>query len=220
MGAGVLNFLNGVPVGHYRIAVPTGLTTGLAANAPIFSARWASANYIRALVTKLSVTANLVTPFTTAQEINAAAYIARSWSADDTGGTAIVLTAPTNMQNSLADAAPTCTMRAATAAATTAGTRTLDSNAILFASGSQTLAAASAFPETVADTFQAVSADVGFPINFQSGNSPVAGLGTYYGPEGIVATIGPTAQGAGGTVRYIIEMEWLEYNVQSNIGMM
>ena len=35
--------------------------------------------------------------------------------------------------------------------------------------------------------------------------------------EGVVVTV-PVAQGAGGTVRYVIDMEWIEYNAQSNIG--
>jgi hypothetical protein len=215
---GILGFLSNPPLGHYRIAVPTGLTTGLTANAPIFAARWNSTT-IRALITRLEVQAVLVTPFTAAQEITVAAYYARSWTAADTGGTSVTLTTPFNQQNSIADVAPIVTMNVATTAAITAGTRTLDGNALLWTSAAQTLAAASAGPLFTYDIFELNSADSQFPLNIQGANALWQGIGTATGPEGIVVTC-PVAQSAGGTVRYVIEMEWLEYNITAAVGAM
>ena len=209
---GRLAFLNGTPVGHYRAAWPTGLTTGLAAGNPFFSIRWPAATFIRPLITRLRVAATLVTPFTAANEIAFAAFFARNFSAPDTGGTPLVVASPNNMLNSLADAAMSCTGVIATTGTLTAGTRALDTNPFLYGSGMQTLAAASAAPMTVAEEFVLLSADSQVEAHLQNGNAPASaqGGGNNFSPEGIVITC-PTAQGAGGTVRYVVSMDWIEY---------
>lgn len=201
---GTIPFLGGTPVGHYRLAAATGLTTTIAANGTIFSARWGGVTYVRPLILRLEVTATLVTPFTAANEIAAAAYVARSFTAADTGGTGLTLTGINNVQNSLSDVPTTATINVAQTAALTPGTRTLDANPILYLSGAQTLAAAGANPLQVSDVFQLYSADSLFPFNLQNAQAAAANA------EGIVVTI-PTLQGAGGTVRYVIEMDWIEY---------
>ena len=205
---GSLSFLAGTPIGHYRVAVATGLTAGLAANAPIISVRWGGTGFVRPLITRIELLGTIVTPFTGAQEITVAATIARSWSAADTGGTAITLTGVNNVQNSLADVASSATINAATTTALTPGTRTLDANPIMYATAAQTLAAASANPLSVYDIFELNSADSQFAFNLQNNVTPTVGGDSH--PEGLVITV-PVAQGAGGTVRYVLEMEWIEY---------
>lgn len=202
---GILGFLTGTPVGHYRVAAATGLTTGLTAGNPIFSARWGNTTAIRPLITRLEVFGALITPFTVANEVSAAAFVARGFTAADTGGTALTLTGTNaGVQNSLGDVPPSCTINVATTGTLTAGTRTLDANPFLYVAGAQTLAAASAGSLSIYDEFH-VGSDQEFPYNLQNANSAAANV------EGIVVTV-PTAQGAGGTVRYVIEMEWIEYN--------
>lgn len=201
---GSIGFLTGTPVGHYRVAAATGLTTGLAAGNPIFSARWGGVTPMRPLILRLEVFGALITPFTAAQEVSAAAFIARGFTAADTGGTPLTLSGTNaGVQNSLADVPPTCTINVATTGTLTAGTRTLDANPFLYIAGAQTLAAANAGSLSIYDEFH-VQSDQEFPFNLQNAQALAANA------EGIVVTV-PTAQGAGGTVRYVIEMEWLEY---------
>lgn len=204
---GKLAFVNGTITGHYRVAIATGLTTGLSAGNPIFAARFNSAAGIRAALLRLNVQANIITPFTNAQEVAAAVSIARGWTATDSGGSAVVLTGANNVQNSLADAASICDMRVAGAGTLTAGTRTVDANPILQLSNAQLLAAAAAAGGYAAGEMGLFS-EMQFPINFNS-LTP--------NQEGIVVTV-PVAQGAAGVVRYIVSMEWVEYQGAANVG--
>ena len=204
---GTIPFLSGTPVGHYRLSVATGLTTGLAANNPIFSARWNSTVGIRASVLRFKISATIITAFTAAQEISAAAIVARAFTAVDSGGTPLVLTGLNNVQNSLSDVASIATINVATTSTLTAGTRTLDGNPFLQLSAAQLQVATSAVSIQNSNEYGLYS-DMQFPFNLN------AAAGSQ---EGVVVTV-PVAQGAGGTVRYVIDMEWIEYNAQSNIG--
>lgn len=204
---GKLPFVNGTIVGHYRVSIATGLTTTLLAGDPVFSARWTSAAGIRAALLRLKVQANIITPFTNAQEVAAAATVARAWTVADSAGSAVVLTGSNAMQNSLADAASIAQLRVSGAAALTAGTRTLDANPFLQLSNSQLLAAATAAGVPYAAEY-GVSSEMQFPFNFNS----IAPL-----QEGFVVS-NAILQGAAGTVRYIIDMEWVEYQGAANVG--
>lgn len=200
---GLQAFLMGTPVGHYRLAAVSGLTTGLTANQPIFSARWGGTTAVRALILGFKVTGEVITPFTAAQEVNFAAFIARSFTAVDSGGTSLTLTGLNNVQNSLADVPPTCTINVATTGTLTPGTRTLDAQPFLYGTGAQLLAAAAAAGGFAQNEFL-LRSDMQFPFNLQNSNAAANKA------EGIVVQV-PTAQGAAGTVRYVIEMEWIEY---------
>jgi len=203
---------NGPILGIFRIAAVTGLTTGMAGGATIFSARFAPAGtvFARAIITDLRIKAQLVTPFTAIQEYGAAAYIARSFTASDSSGTSIL---PTALNNNLASVMPAWTtaftdMRVAAAGAVTAGTRTLDANPFLYLPAAQVLVAASA-AQGYTETQLGPISDQRFGPNLQGQTG-----GTATNAEGIVVTV-PVAQGAGGTVRYCIEMEWYEYATNS-----
>lgn len=200
---GTIPFLTGTPVGHYRLAAVSGLTTGMAANANIFMARWGGVTAVRPLILRFKVSAAIITPFTAAQEVSAAAFIARGFTAADTGGTSLTLTGANNVQNSLADVASSAAIMIAGAAANAAGTRTLDANPFLYMPGSQPLAAANAVGGPFSAEF-ALQSDMQFPFNLQNAQAAAANV------EGIIVQV-PIAQGAGGTVRYAVEMEWVEY---------
>jgi hypothetical protein len=206
-----LRFQVGSDVGHYRALFQTGLTASIAANGCIFSASMQNKTPVRALVTALSVGASVVAPFTGAQEIGALAYVARNFSVVDSGVTAVNLAAPNQCLNSLADVGSSMTVLVANATALTVGTRTLDPSPMTglvlaqpAASGSTTV------PVNQIAGFN-VQSDQQWGVNLQSAfnaANPAAASGTQ---EGIVVNI-PVLQGAGGTVRYQVYMEWIEYS--------
>jgi hypothetical protein len=219
MGRGNLAFLSGAIRGHYHISASSGLTTGIAAAGALFTARMAgtgTAQYVRALIQRLQIKIALVTPFTAAQEVQAAAYIAYNWSAADSGGTTLTLTAPEAMLNDIADVPPTMVINMSTTAALTAGTRTLRANPFLVCTGAQNFAASANAGEGPFSAEYSVTSNQEFPLNLQ-GAALWQGIGNAYGPEGIVITNG-ILQGAAGTARILVDMDWVEYDAQTNIG--
>lgn len=207
--------VSGPILGHYRIAAFSGLTTGLGAGAILFSARWATTNLTRAAITRLKATAQVVTAFTGAQEIQLAAFLASAFTASDTAGTTI--TPPPAGQNSFlqvsesAQASQFTDLRIASATAVAAGTRVVDTLAFMGAAGGQLLAAAGAAQNVIVADFE-VESDQRLPIILQGGGPTTHGSNTNVpaNAQGVIVT-SPIAQGAGGTVRLLLEMEWLEY---------
>jgi hypothetical protein len=126
-------------IASHRHCATTGNVTTIAAGT-------ASAGHIMCLrnpsstkairLRQLEVEFILTTAFGAAQEVGFEAYIARSYSADHTNGTAVTMTGGEALN---AGTDTVATMRTASAAALTAGTHTLDTNAI--ARGSQWCAA-------------------------------------------------------------------------------
>lgn len=205
--------INGPILGKFRLAAVTGLTTGMAANAPIFSARFAPTAAVRACIADLRLKVQIITPFTAANEISCQAFIARSFTASDSGGTSVLPATLNNMISSISDSALSpvtqfTDIRVAGAAALTAGTRTLDANPFLYLPAAQVLAAASA-AQSYSESDYSPYSDQRFGINLQGQTGAVAA-----NAEGIIVTV-PIAQGAAGTVRYAIEMEWYEYVTNS-----
>lgn len=206
--------------GHYRIAAFSGLTTTLAAGAILFAARWATTANLRAAIQRLKVTAQIITPFTSAQELQIAGFLASAFTASDTGGTAI--TPPPAGQNSLiqvvegAQASQFTDIRIASATAVAAGTRTQDTLAFMGGIAAQLLAAASAAQNIIVADYDAATSDQRMPIILQGGGPTTHGSSTNVAAnaQGIEVVNG-ILQGAAGTVRYLVEMEWLEYNWDS-----
>jgi hypothetical protein len=224
-GRSPLGFLAGVPTGHYRTVVVSGLMTGIAAAGPIFAARMAGTGanqYVRALIQRLKITLAPVTPFTAAQEFSCAAYRASGWSAADTGGTAVTFTAPTAMLNDIADNPPVLAINVAGTGVITAGTRTLDTQPFLACNGSQLYAASTNAGVGPFSAEYVLQSDQQFPLNLQGTTLWQAGVasqstGTAYGPEGIVIQ-NNILMGAAGVARLVVEMEWVEYNASTNLG--
>jgi hypothetical protein len=108
------------------------LSTGIAANASVFSLRNIGANplLIRRVGAGLIGNAAAGAGFTAAQKVDFGLYIARSWSTSDSGGTAITITS-NNLKHRTSLANPTnLDCRISSGAALTAGTRTLDANTL------------------------------------------------------------------------------------------
>jgi hypothetical protein len=220
VGRSNLGFVSGAIVGHYRTAAISGLVAGAAAGSTLFSARYApsNANY-RAVLQRLRIQMAIISPFTAAQEIYLAAFKVHGFSAADTGGTALTLTAPNAMLNDIADIATSMSINVATTGALTAGTRTVDAQPFLVALGSQTFTTATAVQAAPFAEEYVLNSDQQYPFNLQGAASlpQNSGGGTAYGPEGIIVQCG-IALGAGGTVRCSFEMEWVEYDATTNVG--
>lgn len=114
----------------YRVALKSGSTglTGLAAAAPIFSLQWVSTT-LNALITRMTWNFTVTTVASAAGLLDSSLTIARSFTAADTGGTAITLTT-NNAKKRTSYATTGMAMRIAQTTALTAGTRTLDANPI------------------------------------------------------------------------------------------
>ena len=118
-------------LGSYGLSVVTGtLAAALAANAVVFSARWADATKI-ATITSMRWRFLPLTPFTAAtltDHTSFDAFIGRTFSASHTGGTALTLTGSSfKRRNSFSSTAFT-DLRIATTAALGGGTITLDAH--------------------------------------------------------------------------------------------
>ena len=112
-------------LGRYIIGGGSGvMTAGLAANAPIFSFRWASAAAL-ACVRRIRISAGGITAFTAGRVIFAG-ILARSFSVSDTGGTSVVPSAGQNLRRTGMASSVLTDARAATTGALVVGTRTLD----------------------------------------------------------------------------------------------
>lgn len=110
-----------------QVSSKTGTLTGVAANGPVFSIRNASANLM--LIRKIQI-GYITTAFTTAGYQDFSAYIARSWTGADSGGTTITLTGNNCKLRTSLGALTSAAAFISTTGVITAGTRTVDTNAI------------------------------------------------------------------------------------------
>lgn len=191
--------LNGVPgriCSVNRVSLVSGLTAGVAGGGTLASLQWTSTAKRLALLSARAV-AVVITPFTAAQEIMAQAFIARAFTvADSSGSPANTWTAgQQSLGSANFDPSVIADLRVAGAAALTAGTRTLDSQAFLTLNSVQALAAASAANAPVIATYE--PAPHRYPLILQAN-------------EGIVLA-NEIGLGAGGTVRWTWELEWAEF---------
>lgn len=119
---------------YYAVAVQTGaIGAGAAANSEIMQFRWDNANYMAA-ITEVSVTGMIATTAFAAGAITLKMTIARSYTVDGSGGTALVFGGDSNVDNAALRTSMTDSrvddFRIATTAALTAGTASLEANDI------------------------------------------------------------------------------------------
>jgi len=117
-------------LGSYRLSLLSGtMAAGLAANAEVWQFRWNDASRLCA-ITKVVVDgiSNTATAFT-AGVGSFQLYVARSWTADGSGGTAATLTGNNTKLRTDMGATLLGSCRISSTAALTAGTKTLDTNA-------------------------------------------------------------------------------------------
>ena len=185
--------------GGYRIAMYTGsVVAGLAAAAPIFSCRWTSTS-TRMIVQSIMLDFYTITAFGTAQVVANSLWFARSWTISDSGGTAITTTQTLDQsldskqipgQSQLF--AGNGDMRIATTATLTAGTRTLDDQALYsWIAGSTGQGVTSNNPDLI--------------LGNQDATNPL----TIRANEGFVIT-NDVLLGATGVIVWSIGIEWTE----------
>lgn len=182
-------------LGEYRVAEFSGLTTGIAANGEVFQFRWTDAANL-CLLRSLQVRMAVITGFTAAQEIGFTASQVATWSADGSGGTAIVPGATNLLKRNNYPQSKVGSMRISTTAALTAGTKTIYTNPFLAAAAKTLAAAATVQDANLQDGYDWYST-MGGPIVFQQN-------------EGFVVR-NAVAMGAAGTVRWAIQAEWAEF---------
>ena len=193
--------------GAYRIAMTSGLVTGLNAGDAIFSLRWAPTlptsnprQLTSFVLQRMRVKWRAITDFTTGQEAGLDIFVARGFTASDTGGTAATLTGNNAKKRTSFPTTLVTDMRISTTGALGAGTRTLDAQPIA-SSVSSDLANAATVPKGAFDVEVLDQDQDRFPFVLGP-----AGAGAQ---EGFVVT-NRVAMGAGGTARVTVELDWLE----------
>jgi hypothetical protein len=184
--------------GSYRLSAQTGLITGIAAATAtagfIFSFRWTNAAKL-ALIERIRAQWITVAGFTAAQEVGLDIIQARNFSASSSGGTAVTITGDSMKKRSAHGTTNVGDIRISTTGALTAGTLTLDGNAIAHG-GFAELAAGAAVPKGR------------FETEFDSRRDGVSPLILAQNQGLIVRNL--ILMGAGGTARVNIEMDWRE----------
>lgn len=113
-------------LGHYQAAVQSGaIAAAMAANGEVFHARWTDATRF-CLIQKIIITGIRATTAFAAGVIDIKATIARAWTGDGSGGTALTLTGDNQAMRASMGASLFGAIRIATTAALTAGTKALD----------------------------------------------------------------------------------------------
>lgn len=182
-------------LGHYRLATTVALVATQAANGTLFSFRWGDATRFAA-ITKLRLSCLQTAAATATIMPTFQVFLARSFSASDSAGTAITLTGNnmkkrTNMGTTLV----TDIRKSAVAAGLTVGTRTLDAEPIMELPTNQTIT-----------TPNAIMYEKELEIDMAHGNYPVV----FAQNEGFIVR-GPTVVfGAAGTANLLVDLSWVE----------
>lgn len=181
-------------LGHYRVSTIVSLVATQAANGTLFSFRWGSTNVCAITKLRLGVLQTAAATATIFPSFEV--FIARSFSASDSAGTAITLTGNsmkkrTNMGTTLV----TDIRKSAAAAGLTVGTRTLDADPIMQLPTNQTIT-------TPNSTYY----EKDLEIDMGHGNYPVLLAQN----EGIIVRGPTTVFGAAGTANLIVDLSWAE----------
>jgi len=176
-------------IGYYSVAGASGALTGVAAAGPVWSFRNTGANLI--LVRRVSIGFVTTTAFTTAQGLDYQMLRANSFTASDSGGTALFTAGQNKHRNSFTNITSAPDIRIASTGALTAGTRTLETAGVGIAGGSST-AVGTSMPIT--DILEQDSGDYPFVLAQN---------------EGFVITNG-IAMGAAGVIRLQVSVEYAE----------
>ena len=183
-------------LGAYQIGLTSGALTVAAAGSTVYSFRWSPATSTNlCMIRRVEIGFSTITAFTAAQSLQYSMQIARQWTASDTGGTAAAFT-QTNT-GKFRTVMPTSAFAGggqimiANTGANTAGTRTLDTQAIGFVQGASTavgtvLTAAPIYQHQAGDYPIILAVNEGFIIN------------------------NVTTMGAAGVINLTVNVEWFE----------
>ena len=111
-----------------QFSAKSGALTGVAANGPVFSLRNSGTNLM--LIRKVQIGFITTTGYTAAQYQDFGVYVARSWTGADSGGTTITLTGNNCKLRTSLSALSSAAAFISTTGVITAGTRTVDTNAL------------------------------------------------------------------------------------------
>lgn len=120
-------------LGWQSVGVQSGAIATVAANGPVFSLRNISTKLI--IIRRVGIGFIATTGFTAAQKLDFGLTVARNFTASDSGGTAIAFTGSNGKHRTSLGTPSSLDARIATTAALTAGTRTLDTNALAMIGG-------------------------------------------------------------------------------------
>lgn len=123
-------------IGYYSVSGASGLLTGVAAAGPVWSIRNTGANLI--LVRRVSIGFVTTTAFTAAQGLEYQMFRANSFTASDTGGTALFTAGANKHRTSFTNITSAPDIRISSTGALTAGTRALETVGMGIVGGSST----------------------------------------------------------------------------------
>lgn len=176
-------------IGYYSVSGASGALTGVAANGPVFSFRNTGSNLI--LVRRLSIRFVTTTAFTAAQGLDYQLVRANSFTASDSGGTALYTAGANKHRTGFTNITSAPDIRISSTGALTAGTRTLETAGMGIAGGSSAGVGTSMLTEDL--------------IGYDSGDYPLVLAQN----EGFVITNG-IAMGAAGVIRLQVSVEYAE----------
>jgi hypothetical protein len=183
-------------LGAYQIGLTSGALTVAAAGSTVYSFRWAPATSTNlCLLRRVEIGFSTITAFTAAQSLQYSMQFARQWTANDTGGTTAAFT-QTNT-GKFRTTMPTSAFAGggqimiANTGANTAGTRTLDTQAMAFTQGSSTALATTMLNNPL--------------YQHQTGDYPIILAAN----EGFIINNVQT-MGAAGVINLTVNVEWFE----------
>lgn len=183
-------------LGAYSMGLTSGALTVVAAGGTVYSFRWAPAVTTNlCMIRRVEIGFSTITAFTAAQTLQYSMQIARQWTASDTGGTAALFT-QTNT-GKMRTTMPTSAFAGggqimiANTGANTAGTRTLDTQAIAFTQGSSTALATTMLNNPI--------------YQHQTGDYPMILAAN----EGFIIN-NVQVMGAAGVINLTVNVEWME----------
>lgn len=183
-------------LGAYSMGLTSGALTVAAAGSTVYSFRWAPAVTTNlCMIRRVEIGFSTITAFTAAQSLQYSMQIARQWTASDTGGTAALFT-QTNT-GKMRTVMPTSAFAGggqimiANTGANTAGTRTLDTQAMAFTQGSSTALATTMLNNPI--------------YQHQTGDYPLILAAN----EGFIIN-NVQVMGAVGVINLTVNVEWME----------
>jgi hypothetical protein len=186
-------------LGRYRIGGTTGKYAGLAANAELFQMRWSDRTLL-CLIWQVSVSVAMDVAPTAAGQVDRQLVIARRWTANGSGGTAVTLNTGAGRLRGNYPPSLVADMRFTSNAALGTGTKTNDGIGVGIASGTAETGALTTSSTGIVipkcDLFNAQAGPHGHPIVLQQN-------------EGIVVLM-PTAQPATMSLQTYVDVEWSE----------
>lgn len=180
-------------LGSYQVSAATGAITTLAANGAIFSFRYAPGLGQLCVIKRVSISFICSTGFTAGQSMGFGMFVARSFIASDSVGTAISLVGNNNKNITKQVTSGVVDARISTTAVLTAGTRTLDTQPIALTQFyAPTTTAGTLLPNTNLVSYNTND----YPLVLQNN-------------EGFVIT-NQILMGAGGVGNAVVNVEWFE----------